>query len=262
MIRTAVDCAVIAILLGAAAIPAIGQTACPRGELPAYAHNDYLNQNPLTDALALGYRGVEVDVFLVGGKLRLGHERLDAMRGATLESIYLAPLSGLTGSCGYLSGDQKPFLLNIELKTRSREAFDSLTALLARYPELSGRDRISIVMVGWYPSAEHLRSAGLFSQVGISGNSSSKASDHTALASLDYGKTVGRAWRTSRGRRYWLDRIRAQKQNDPQILIRVHNVPADPNIYRELMSAGVDIIGTKELRKTRDILTLDLNRGI
>lgn len=245
-----------------AADPAFGQTACPRGDLPAYAHNDYLNQNPLNDALALGYRGVEADVFLVGGKLRLGHERLDAMRGAMLETTYLAPLSQLLTSCGHLSADQEPFLLNIELKTRSREAFDSLTALLARYPGLSARDRISIVMVGWYPSGERIKSAGLLSQVVISGKSSSNKSDHTALASLDYGKTVGRAWRTSRGRRYWLDRIWAHKQFDPHILIRVHNVPANADIYRELMSAGVDIIGTKDLRKTRDILTLDLNRGI
>lgn len=35
--------------------------------LPAYAHNDYLIDRPLVDALALGYRGVEADVFLVDG---------------------------------------------------------------------------------------------------------------------------------------------------------------------------------------------------
>jgi len=44
---------------------------CPRGTLPAYSHNDYLNTHPLSDALALGYRGAEADVFLVKGELQL-----------------------------------------------------------------------------------------------------------------------------------------------------------------------------------------------
>ena len=41
--------------------------------LPAYAHNDYRNARPLLDALELGFRGVEVDYFLVDTELRVGH---------------------------------------------------------------------------------------------------------------------------------------------------------------------------------------------
>ena len=259
---TAVERAVVLLLLGSLATPAIAQTACPRGNLPAYAHNDYLNLRPLSDALALGYRGVEADVFLVSGKLRLGHERLDAMRGAQLETTYLAPLSGLVSQCDPLIADKTPFLLTIELKTRSREAFDSLVAAIARYPELSRSDKISIVMVGWYPSVDRLESAGFHSQVVITGRSSSKAPDHAALASLDYGKTVGRAWRTSKGTRYWLDRIRAQRQDNPRIVIRAHNVPVNANVYRDLLSAGVDIIGTKDLEKTKVVLAASVTSSI
>jgi hypothetical protein len=51
------------------------QPACPRGELPAYAHNDYRNARPLEDALSMGFRGVEVDLVLVDGVLRVGHDR-------------------------------------------------------------------------------------------------------------------------------------------------------------------------------------------
>jgi hypothetical protein len=43
-------------------------TACPRGPvLPAYAHNDYTNPQPLYDALEVGFRGVEADILLRGG---------------------------------------------------------------------------------------------------------------------------------------------------------------------------------------------------
>ena len=54
---------------------------CPRADLPAYAHNDYRNEAPLSEALALGYSGVEADVYLVNGVLRLGHDRREAQRG-------------------------------------------------------------------------------------------------------------------------------------------------------------------------------------
>ena len=196
------------------------------------------------------------------GKLRLGHEQLDAIRGAALETTYLAPLSGMVKSCGQLTLDKSPFLLTIELKTRSREAFDSLAAVLARYPDLSETDKISIVMVGWYPSVERLKSVGLRAQIVITGKSSSKAPDHAALASLDYGKTVGRAWRTSKGTRYWLDKIRAQRQDNPRIVIRAHNVPVNAKVYRDLLSAGVDIIGTKDLEKTKEVITAEVTSRI
>src|SRR5262249_31499035 len=71
------------------------QTACPRGALPAYSHNDYWNAHPLHDALLLGYQGAEADVFLVNGKLQLGHERRAAAEDGSFETLYLAPLRAL-----------------------------------------------------------------------------------------------------------------------------------------------------------------------
>ena len=69
--RLSVVCFTLGGLTAAAQSP--GQPDCPRGTLPAYAHNDYINTRPLHDALSLGYKGVEADVFLVEGVLRLGH---------------------------------------------------------------------------------------------------------------------------------------------------------------------------------------------
>ena len=54
------------------------QPACTQTALPAYSHNDYERQHPLLDALAHGYRGVEVDIFHVDGVLRVGHDRRTA----------------------------------------------------------------------------------------------------------------------------------------------------------------------------------------
>src|SRR5262249_7158999 len=106
-------------------------SSCPRGSLPAYAHNDYLNIHPLFDALSLGYKGVEADVFLVNGKLHLGHKRLAAEQDGNFEALYLAPLRALVARCGTLTADGQPFLLTLELKEASRATFDTLVAVLA-----------------------------------------------------------------------------------------------------------------------------------
>ena len=68
MIRTT---CVVALLLIAQSSPA------PRGVVPllqAHAHNDYLHDRPLLDALDQGFASVEADVFLVGDKLCVAHE--------------------------------------------------------------------------------------------------------------------------------------------------------------------------------------------
>jgi hypothetical protein len=36
---------------------------------------------------------------------------------------------------------------------------------------------------------------------------------------------------------------------------RAHNVPLDERVYRELFAAGVDLIGTKELRSSLALLS-------
>jgi hypothetical protein len=64
------------------------------------------------------------------------------------------------------------------------------------------------------------------------------------LISLDYGKTMGR-WSATRGhRQQWLAALRSIKAAFPARLIRVYNVPVNELVYRELLAAGVDLIGT------------------
>src|SRR5438105_9622444 len=58
----------------------------------AHAHNDYEHTRPLFDALDQGFNSVEADVFLVDGKLLVGHARYDLRTNRTLESLYLDPM--------------------------------------------------------------------------------------------------------------------------------------------------------------------------
>jgi hypothetical protein len=265
---------VLASLVATAAIspsPAGGQTrACTGGPpLPAYAHNDYANPHPLSDALELRYRGVEADVLLRGGELRVAHAASETRPGRNLEALYLRPLRTIVHQCGHVLAPSTPFLLNIELKERSRAGYDSLIALLQRYADLLeppdprlGVPPVEIILVGWYPLLgdstpdPRLR---LWRQQRITSLSPSPGPQSTIavrLVSLDYGKTIGWSGRGPLPARAagWLARLRAVKGEGPGRLARAYNVPIDPAVYRLLLEAGVDLIGTKRLVASREVL--------
>lgn len=58
----------------------------------AHAHNDYLHERPLLDALQHGFTSVEADVYLVDGQLLVAHTRSELKPHRTLRRLYLDPL--------------------------------------------------------------------------------------------------------------------------------------------------------------------------
>ena len=59
---------------------------------PAHAHNDYVHNRPLLDALESRFRSVEADVFLRGDSLYVAHDAHEIRSGRTLRAMYLEPL--------------------------------------------------------------------------------------------------------------------------------------------------------------------------
>jgi non-heme chloroperoxidase len=258
----AVACATAPQAAQSAPDPAACESPAP---LPAYAHNDYANSRPLVDAIALGYRGVEVDLLLAGGALLAGHERAAVTAGRTLEALYLDPLRRRMQHCGRIIAGPAPFLLAIELKERDPAAFDSLAALLGRYAELfdpAAATPAEVVLVGWHPPILEMHSdrrVPLRLQARVAGRAEQAVADTSSLVrlvSLDYGKTVrwsGQGPVPPRAAR-WLAALAREKGAGPGRLARVHNVPADASVYRLLLGAGVDLLGTREPARSRDLL--------
>lgn len=101
-----------------------------------HAHNDYLHEMPLADALEHGYTSVEVDVMLIGDQLLVGHDILDAaLRNETLTELYLGPLKGwIIENEGKVFADPKQgFTLVVDVKSAPDSTYRVLDQVLAQY---------------------------------------------------------------------------------------------------------------------------------
>jgi glycerophosphoryl diester phosphodiesterase len=104
----------------------------------AHAHNDYEHQHPLRDALDHGFTSVEADVWLVDGRLLVGHDRDQVVPGRTLESLYLSPLEArrrMNGGTEYPSWDGT-FQLLIDVKSDAGPTWAAVDQVLREHPML------------------------------------------------------------------------------------------------------------------------------
>ena len=232
--------------------------------IPAYAHNDYLNRRPLLDALELGFRGVEADVFRVGTDLLIGHDRRELRPGYTLSRSYLEPLRERHHACGRILSDGTPFFLNVELKEADTAAFRYLVNELRDYEELfrgsasSPEPAVRVTLVGWWPLADVLPWPD-YVRVQLGGERERVAARRTdrpvGLVSIDYGKVL--RWRgrgdVPNADKATLARVR-EVSGQVGVPLRVHHAPADSAVYRWLLSENVTLIGTTNLKRTRELL--------
>ena len=231
--------------------------------LPAYAHNDYRNRRPLQDALALGYRGVEADVFRVGTELVLGHDRRALHGASTLSRVYLAPLRDRLQTCGYVLSDSTPLFLNIELKEADPVAFQYLIGQLREFEELfaarqTGTPAVQVTLVGWWPSPDSVAWPDyLRVQLAIEQLDSVPVIDtaRVGFVSIDYEKYLrwpGTGPRSSVAQLTITTAIELAKTLGKPL--RVHHAPANLSVYSWLLWQGVRLIGTTDLRRSREIL--------
>jgi len=248
-------------LLGLVLHMSVGADSCATvALLPAYAHNDYRNRRPLVDALELGYRGVEVDVFRVGNALLVGHKRSETRAPNTLSRLYLEPLLARQRACGYLLADRTPFFLNIELKESDSTAFSLLLTELNRYGELLPSLRVTLV--GWWPAAitgrepwpQYLRRQLIVQRGGTQTLPEDSAS--IGFVSIDYGKVF--RWRGSgavpAGDKAAISRA-AGLAAVLGVPLRVHHAPQDGRVYAWLLTEGVSLLGATSLETTRALLS-------
>jgi len=124
-----------------------------------HSHNDYWRTHPLFDALQLGFKSVEADVFLIDSTLQVGHERAALRPDQTLQSLYLDPLRQLNGH--YYTKPAELWLY-VDFKNDGPATYAQLHKVLSRYRELlstPGKPRaggVRVILTGGYPRQQIL----------------------------------------------------------------------------------------------------------
>lgn len=101
----------------------------------AHAHNDYLHEHPLEDALAQRFYSVEADVWMDGGILMVAHWPWNIQ--GSLRQLYLDPLQKRVDEKSSVHGDGRPFTLWIDIKDKNPLLPDLLHRVLNEYPMLT-----------------------------------------------------------------------------------------------------------------------------
>lgn len=106
--------------------------------IPGHSHNDYNREKPLVGALELGYRSIEVDIYLHKGKLIVSHDPFGLNGKPILEELYLAPLLQITRTEAekYSLDSLSPLIIMIDFKSDAEDTYAALKPLLDKYKEM------------------------------------------------------------------------------------------------------------------------------
>jgi hypothetical protein len=249
------------LLLAAASAQAPTPVLLPR----AYAHNDYLHPRPLFDALDRGFSGVEADVYLRGGELRIGHMPWDPKPGRTLQTLYLDPLLKLVRQNGgtVFPGGPKGFLLMVEFKSNGEKSYSVLCDILKQYqemlttftPDSADQGAVTLVITGHRPkdvlSKEKLRYAAIDGDLG-----DLDKADKTLFPVISASWSSRFQWRNGPMDSLEKTRLRNDiaKAHAHGRKIRYYAIPDREETWEVLNNAGVDLINTDKLEKLKDFL--------
>ena len=234
-------------------------------ELPAplsqaHAHNDYAHRRPLLDALAEGFCSIEADVFLVDGKLLVGHTRFELRPERTLRSLYLDPLQERLGKSGervYPGGP--PLTLLVDIKTDGAAAYRALDQLLAEYEPIITQVKdgevtqraINVIVSGDRPIELITNQTRRWAAIdGRLGDLQGDAPSHLIPLVSDNWRNHFR-WR-GEGEMPAAEKTRLRewvsKAHEQGRIVRFWATPENPAVWAELKQAGVDLIGTDDLQ--------------
>lgn len=247
----------------------LAAAAAPAEPIPlrqAHSHNDYVHARPLHEALELGYCSVEADIYLVDGRLLVGHDRKDLRPERTLEALYLDPLLALARrNGGRIHRGVPTITLLIDVKTEAAATYQALDAVLMRYPELltvfsaTNTEPRAVTVIISGNRAIDLMTQQPVRRAAIDG----RPADLDGSAPAHLMPWISANWsELSRWRgsgempaddreklARWIARSHQQGRR-----LRFWNTPDTPAMWHLLLSAGVDIVGADHLAQFRDFL--------
>lgn len=234
-------------------------TTSARPLIRAHAHNDYHHPRPLLDALDHGFCSVEADIFLVDGRLLVGHTTLELKPQRTLQVLYLDPLRRrVQDNGGRVYRDGPQFTLMIDVKTDAGRTYAALAEVLSGYAEMLTSIRNGVVeeravtMIISGNRAEQAVADAPLRHVGIDG----RRVDLDTQRASHLVPLISDNWRSHfrwQGQGPMPDEERqklrgiVEKAHAKNRRVRFWATPDDPAVWRELVDAGVDLLNADDL---------------
>jgi len=242
---------------------ALGADA-PKPLVRAHAHNDYVHQRPLLDALDQGFCSVEADIHLVDGQLLVAHDLNKTRPDRTLQSLYLDPLrERIKANGGRVYRDGPPCTLLIDIKTDSKMTYPALHEVLEKYADILTVFKDGVPTLGpitvIVDGARDLIAAQSVRCATIDGTRVDLDSDAPAhlipWISLEW-KSVFK-W-NGQGPMPEDERAKlgemVKKAHDKGRKIRFWGLPLRATVWPELYDAGVDLLNADDLEGMRKFL--------
>ncbi len=219
-----------------------------------HSHNDYEQPVPLTNALRHKVFSIEADIYLVGDRLLVAHNRKELPTAKTLDSLYLQPIINLFSQHnGKISEDSNyAAILMIDIKDSGIAVIAELIKLLAPYPSVFDRSvnakAVQVVISGsrgpvsrwaYYPS--YIFFDGRPKEV-----YDNATQQRVAFISDSYFNYIIIPDSTE-------SRIEqlAQKVHGMGKHIRLWGTPDNPESWKKMRELGVDIINTDKVGECR-----------
>jgi hypothetical protein len=225
----------------------------------AHAHNDYLHERPLFDALDHGFTSVEADVFLVEGKLLVAHDVTGLRPDRTLAALYLDPLrKRIRDRHGWTFDKGRTLTLLIDIKSDAETTYAALHGVLSEYAEILTTvadgvletKGVTVIISGNRPreaiARQKLRYAGI----------DGRLTDLDSIVPANLLPLISDNWKNHftwngqgafpAGERDQLNALVKQAHAKGR-RIRFWATPESTAVWRELRAAEVDLINTDDL---------------
>ena len=237
----------------------------------AHSHNDYEHTRPLFDALDCNFKSIEADVYSIGDSLFVAHDFNDIKSGQTLRNLYLEPLKNqILRNNGSVYGNDEEIILFIDIKAEGLKTYKLLHNILQDYKEylsvfengVKTEGNILVVVSGERPfefmESQTIRFAGYDGR--LNNLDSEISSLLMPIVSDDWSNHfkwngIGEFPSNEKEKLHLL----ATKAKSKGYILRFWGTPNKTvqqrnAVWKELINAGVGLIGTDNLEELQQFL--------
>ncbi len=226
------------------------------GQVLIHSHNDYEKAEPLFNALRHQAFTIEADVYLVGAKLAVAHDRKDIDTNRTLSSLYLDPIDSLfklnKGRVGRIA-NYRPTLA-IDIKADGPAVLAAIVELVKDKPGVFDRSKnknaVQIIVSGDRGPIEDWKNYPAY--IKFDGRPLENYDAESLAKVVTISESYSRYYRNNQLDTVMLTNM-INKAHDQKKLVRIWGAPDIPATWVFFRKLGIDIINTDKVAECRQL---------